>query len=153
MKPFMHEEGFFANLWIAGKRSGCELFFRRWIVMIAIPFFLFGSFATENHQSFDLRGYYLTFMRMPVMGLPEWKAAVDCFAEDKANVLILWMAGGFRSRKYPITWKYNEEHANVRADFARELIDYAHTKKSACSSASLLSATTVLTGLLWSGPN
>jgi hypothetical protein len=87
------------------------------------------SFGAENQQSFALRGYYLTFMRMPVMGLPEWKAAVDCFAEDQANVLILWMAGGFRSSKYPITWKYNEEHANVRADFARELIDYAHTKK------------------------
>src|SRR5260370_917341 len=82
------------------------------------------SFYAETPEILPLRGYYLTFMRMPVMGLPEWKAAVDCFAEDQANVLVLWMAGGFRSRKFPITWKYNEEHANVHADFVRDLIDY-----------------------------
>ena len=68
-------------------------------------------------------------MRMPVMGLPEWKEAVDCFAEDGANVLILWMGGGFRSKKFTITWRYNEEHANVHQDFGRELIEYAHRKK------------------------
>lgn len=62
------------------------------------------------------------------MGLTEWKQAVDCFAEDDANVLILWTAGGFRSHKFPITWQYNAEHANIRHDFVRELIDYAHTK-------------------------
>ena len=62
------------------------------------------------------------------MGLAEWKQAVDCFAEDDANVLILWTAGGFRSNKFPITWQYNAEHANIRHDFVRELIDYAHTK-------------------------
>jgi putative glycosyl hydrolase-like family 6 (GHL6) protein len=65
---------------------------------------------------------------MPVMGLVEWKQAVDCFAEDDANTLILWTAGGFRSQKFPITWQYNAEHANIRHDFVRELIDYAHTK-------------------------
>jgi hypothetical protein len=80
-------------------------------------------------EPFKLRGYYVTFMRMPVMGLAEWKEAIDCFAEDDINVLILWTAGGFRSKKFPITWQYNEEHANVRHDFARQLIDYAHTKK------------------------
>ena len=79
-------------------------------------------------EPFTLRGYYLTFMRMPVMGLTEWKEAVDCFAEDGANVLVLWTAGAFRSKKFPISWKYNEDHANVRQDFARELIDYAHAK-------------------------
>jgi hypothetical protein len=67
-------------------------------------------------------------MRMPVMGLAEWKQAVDCFAEDDANTLILWTAGGFRSKKFPITWQYNAEHANIRRDFVRELIDYAHSK-------------------------
>lgn len=79
-------------------------------------------------EPFKLRGYYVTFMRMPVMGLPEWKEAIDCFAEDDINLLILWTAGGFRSKQFPITWEYNREHANVRADFLRELIDYAHTK-------------------------
>jgi hypothetical protein len=78
---------------------------------------------------FALRGYYITLMRMPVMGLTEWKQAVDCFAEDDVNVLILWTAGGFRSHKFPITWQYNAEHANIRHDFVRELIDYAHAKK------------------------
>lgn len=68
-------------------------------------------------------------MRMPVMGLSQWKEALDCFAEDDINVLVLWTAGGFRSKKFPITWQYNQEHANVRHDFARDLIDYAHTKK------------------------
>jgi hypothetical protein len=79
-------------------------------------------------EKFEWRGYYLTFMRMPVMGLPEWKQSMDCFAEDGANVVVLWMGGGFRSKKFPITWAYNAEHANVREDFARELIDYAHSK-------------------------
>jgi hypothetical protein len=79
-------------------------------------------------EPFKWRGYYLTFMRMPVMGLPEWKEAMDCFSEDDVNVIVLWMGGGFRSKKFPITWQYNEEHANVRKDFARELIDYAHAK-------------------------
>jgi hypothetical protein len=90
---------------------------------------LFAIVAAAQAKPFELRGYYITFMRMPVMGLPEWKQAIDCFAEDRANTLVLWMPGGFRSRKYPVTWGYNEEHANVREDFARDLIDYAHTKK------------------------
>ena len=84
--------------------------------------------STAEAESFKLRGYYVTFMRMPVMGLTEWKEAIDCFAEDDINLLILWTAGGFRSKKFPITWQYNQEHANVRNDFARQLIDYAHTK-------------------------
>ncbi len=79
-------------------------------------------------EPFKLRGYYVTFMRMPVMGLPEWKQAIDCFAEDDINLLILWTAGGFRSKKFPITWQYNQDHANVTNDFARQLIDYAHAK-------------------------
>ena len=78
---------------------------------------------------FVVRGYYLTFMRMPAMGLAEWKRAVDCFAADHVNTLVLWMPGGFRSRKFPLTWRYNEDHPNVRQDFVRELIDYAHTRQ------------------------
>ena len=74
------------------------------------------------------RGYYITFMRMPTFGLAEWRRAIDGFHDDGANVLLLWMGGGFRSKKFPITWKYNEAHENVRQDFVRDLIDYAHTK-------------------------
>ncbi len=85
--------------------------------------------AEQQVQSgFQLRGYYITFMRMPTFGLAAWKQAIDCFAADEINTLILWMAGGFRSKKFPITWKYNQEHENVRADFGRDLIRYAQSK-------------------------
>jgi hypothetical protein len=67
-------------------------------------------------------------MRMPTFGLAAWKRAIDCFASDRINCLILWMAGGFRSRKFPITWRYNADHENVRADFAADLIAYAQSK-------------------------
>jgi hypothetical protein len=99
----------------------------RWIALTVL-FAACSLFRAPAAEAFKLRGYYITFMRMPVMGLPEWKQAIDCFAEDDINVLVLWMAGGFRSKKFPITWEYNQEHANVTNDFARELIDYAHTK-------------------------
>ena len=91
-----------------------------------------GVFGPRDLQGaeppFPLRGYYLTFMRMPTFGLPQWKQIVDCVRADGGNLLLLWMAGGFRSKKFPITWKFNEEHANVRNDFGRELIAYAQGK-------------------------
>src|SRR5688572_30183435 len=99
--------------------------FKRLVNLAALLF----ATLSLNSEPFRERGYYLTFMRMPVMGLPEWKQAVDCFAEDGANTLILWTAGGFRSKKFPITWQYNKDHANITNDFLRELIDYAHTKE------------------------
>lgn len=94
------------------------------LLMIALAPLARGS----DPGPFAVRGYYLTYMRMPVMGLPEWKQAIDCFAEDRANTLVLWMPGGFASRKFPETWAYNKEHENNRADFAADLIDYAHEK-------------------------
>src|SRR5438034_2297487 len=98
------------------------------VKLLAFLICWFMCVSAQGAEPFKFRGYYVTFMRMPVMGLPEWKEAIDCFAEDDINVLILWTAGGFRSKKFPITWQYNQDHANVRNDFARELIDYAHTK-------------------------
>ena len=86
------------------------------------------STATDSPQVFTDRGYYITFMRMPTYGLAQWKQIIDCIQQDGGNLLLLWMAGAFRSRKFPITWKFNQEHQNVRADFGRELIDYAHTR-------------------------
>ena len=88
-----------------------------------------GHAARPTESAFLFRGYYLTFMRMPVMGPREWKAAIDCFAEDEINTLVLWVPGGFRSRKFPLTWAYNAEHPNVQKDFLRDLIDHAHTRK------------------------
>ena len=84
--------------------------------------------SAATNEPFAIRGYYTTFMRMPTFGLPEWKQMIDCMKEDGANFLILWTAGGFRSKAFPVTWRYNAEHKNVETDYARELIDYAHTK-------------------------
>jgi hypothetical protein len=75
-----------------------------------------------------MRGYYMTFMRMPAWGLAEWKEGLRCIEEDGGNTVILWMGGGFRSKKFPITWQYNAEHKNVREDFGRELIGEAHRR-------------------------
>ena len=86
-------------------------------------------FATAGRSAEPFRGYYMTFMRMPLAGLPEWKDALDCLQEDRSNVVILWLGGAFASKKYPITWAYNREHKNVQKDFVRELIDYAHTRQ------------------------
>jgi hypothetical protein len=77
---------------------------------------------------FQERGYYICFMRMPAYDLAAWKHVVDGIRDDGGNLLLLWMGGAFRSRKFPVTWKYNQEHQNVRKDFVRDLIDHAHTK-------------------------
>jgi hypothetical protein len=102
---------------------------RRYLLVRTSLALIAAAFAAQAIAApFAIRGYYITLMRMPIMGLAEWKQAVDCFAEDDANTLILWTAGGFRSHKFPITWQYNAQHANIRHDFVRELIEYAHTK-------------------------
>lgn len=87
------------------------------------------SANAATNEPFTIRGYYMTFMRMPTFGLPEWKQMLDCMKEDGANTLLLWTPGGFRSKQFPITWKYNADHKNVEQDYVRELIDYAHTKQ------------------------
>src|SRR5688572_27135828 len=111
---------------IAGRRAGLKVV--AWLaVFIVLQMTPRNVAATE--PAFTVRGYYLTLMRMPAMGLTEWKQAIDCFAEDEINTVVLWMPGGFRSRKFPLTWRYNAEHPNVRHDFVRELIEYAHTRQ------------------------
>jgi hypothetical protein len=84
--------------------------------------------AEETSSPFSQRGYYLTLMRMPTFDLDDWKQIVDCTRDDGGNTLILWVAGGFRSKKFPETWEHNTEHENIRKDFVRELIDYAHSR-------------------------
>ena len=98
------------------------------MLRIALLCVLLSACAIAGDSPFTLRGYYMTFMRMPAFGLPEWKQMVDCIHEDGGNMLLLWTAGGFRSKKFPETWEYNRDHKNVEADFTRELIDYAHAK-------------------------
>lgn len=85
--------------------------------------------ADQQPSPFSQRGYYFTLSRMPTYGIAAWKQIVDRVQADGGNTIILWMGGGFRSKKFPETWEYNRDHANVRKDFVGELIDYAHTKK------------------------
>lgn len=85
--------------------------------------------AVVRESPLPIRGYYFTLMRMPTFGLNVWKSIVDDVSEDGGNTIILWTAGGFRSRQFPETWKYNSDHANVREEFLHELIDYAHVRR------------------------
>jgi len=84
--------------------------------------------AAPSESPFRQRGYYITFMRMPTYDLADWKTILDGIHDDGGNTLVLWVAGAFRSKNYLITWKYNNEHENVRNDFVPGLIDYAHTR-------------------------
>lgn len=84
--------------------------------------------AEPGPSPFRYRGYYTIGTRHPTAGLDEWKSILDAMHDDGCNLLIHWMAGGFRSRKFPETWRHNVDHANVQSDFTRELIDYAHQR-------------------------
>ena len=84
--------------------------------------------VTPSHLPFRDRGYYLCFMRMPTFGLNVWREIIDDAAADGVNVVILWMAGAFRSKRFPITCQWAKDHENVRADFGRELIAHAHRR-------------------------
>jgi hypothetical protein len=85
--------------------------------------------AAAADGPFADRGYYLTLTRTPTFGLDAWKQTVDAVRADGGNLVIVWAAGGFRSAKFPDTWGHNADHANVQADFVRDLIDYAHGKR------------------------
>src|SRR5687768_10080014 len=101
---------------------------RACIRTLLITVLIFGATLYAADSPFAQRGYYMTFMRMPAFGLPEWKQMIDCIHEDGGNLLMLWTAGGFRSKKFPETWEYNRAHKNVADDFVKDLIDYAHSK-------------------------
>src|SRR6476619_93529 len=92
-------------------------------VRIALLLLWLGALACP---AFDMRGYYITFMRTPTLDLAAWKQTIDCVGVDGGNTVLLWMGGAFPSKKFPITWKYNAGHLNVRKNFAGKLIDYAH---------------------------
>ncbi len=95
---------------------------------LALLLLLITFTAQAASGPFATRGYYTTFMRMPTFGLPEWRQMIDCMKDDGANFLILWTAGAFRSKAFPVTWRYNSDHRNVQQDYVHELIDYAHAK-------------------------
>lgn len=52
--------------------------------------------------------------RTPTFGYGVYRDLIDDLARDGVNTVILWLAGGFRSKRFPITWQYNAEHENVR---------------------------------------
>ena len=99
-----------------------------WRALLIATLLLCAGAAAATAPPRETRGYYLIPTRVQTWDLAQWKDAFDCFAEDGANTVVFWVAGGFRSKRYPETWQYNRDHLNVRQDFVRELIDYAHTK-------------------------
>lgn len=99
------------------------------ILVAAVLPLLMVMTVVRGEEPFRYRGYYLLFTRAPTFGLEAWKETLDCIHEDGGNVVLLWMGGAFRSKKFPITWHYNEAHANVQHDFVRELIDHAHRRQ------------------------
>jgi hypothetical protein len=86
------------------------------------------SYGNVVTGPFAQRGYYITFMRMPTYDLADWKRILDGIHSDGGNTLLLWVAGAFRSERYPITWRYNANHSNVRKSFVQDLIHHAHLK-------------------------
>ncbi len=84
--------------------------------------------AGEVKPVFQQRGYYLCFMRMPTFGFDVWKEILDDAATDRVNTIILWIAGAFRSKQFPITWQWAADHQNVQRDFTRHLITHAHRR-------------------------
>ena len=86
----------------------------------------------ESRPAFRDRGYYLLPCRTPTLGYHVYRDLVDDLAHDHVNTLILWLAGAFRSRKYPVTWQYNAEHLNVRDDYMGRLIHHAHRRGIRC---------------------
>jgi hypothetical protein len=82
--------------------------------------------GAKDKDVFRHRGYYTIGTRYPTAGLSVWKSILDCMHADGCNLLIHWLAGGYRSKKFPETWAHNAEHENIKADFTAPMIDYAH---------------------------
>lgn len=84
--------------------------------------------AGEAEEPFTYRGYYIILSRNPVYGLSDWKVIMDCMAEDRCNMWILWIGGGFPSKRFPETWDYNKDHRNIKENFVGALIDHGHER-------------------------
>src|SRR3954454_24909540 len=113
---------------------------------------LFASLAAAQ-EPLRIRGYYFTFSRVQTWPLAEWKKVFDNIHEDGGNLVILWIGGGFKSRLFPITWQYNREHQNIRQDFVRSLIDYAHERQIRVLLGFTPSSYDVLISIRWSTPS
>ena len=77
-------------------------------------------------NGFETRAYYTIVGRQQRWGEAEWRRYLDAAAEDGCNLVTLWIAGAFASRRFPTTWDYNRDHPNVRSDFLGRVIDHAH---------------------------
>jgi hypothetical protein len=111
-------------------RSGNRLAKSRWSISVLILSILCAATwaARAEDEPFRFRGYYFILSRNPGYGLSDYVRILDCMKEDRANVLILWIGGGFPSKRYPETWDYNREHANCRENFAGRIIDAARAR-------------------------
>src|SRR5688572_30715739 len=94
---------------------------------LAVSAALAGEEAPPS-KPFDYRGYYFILSRNPGYGLEDYRFILDRMAEDRANLLILWIGGGFPSRRYPETWDHNRDHRNVKENFAGAVIDHARSR-------------------------
>ncbi len=101
---------------------------RRISLGLVLAIVLATSTGAAEDGPFRFRGYYLLATRYPTAGIDVWKEIVDRMDTDGCNLLIYWVAGGFRSKKFPETWQHNADHQNVTHDFTRELIARAHAR-------------------------
>jgi hypothetical protein len=85
--------------------------------------------AEVAKSPFRYRGYYTIGTRFPTAGLAVWKKIINAMHADNCNLLIHWIPGCFRSVKFPETWACNTEHENIKHDFTKDFIDYAHARK------------------------
>ena len=73
-----------------------------------------GAASAVPAEPFARRGCYFILSRNPSYGLDDYRLILDRLAKDRVNLLILWIGGGFPSRRYPETWDYNREHRNQK---------------------------------------
>src|ERR1700722_13893749 len=74
---------------------------RRIVLGLVLAIVLATSTGAAEDGPFRFRGYYLLATRYPTAGLDVWKDIVDRMDTDGCNLLIYWVAGGFRSKKFP----------------------------------------------------
>jgi hypothetical protein len=73
------------------------------LIALKLPAFS-ASVPAQEASPFSQRGYYITFMQMPTYNLADRKRIVRNIHDDGCNMLLLWVAGVYRSQKFPITW-------------------------------------------------
>ena len=68
---------------------------------------LLACLVLQPAEPFRLRGYYFTFCRVQTWPLAEWKRVYDGIAADGGNLVLLWMGGAFRSKKFRVRSRYS----------------------------------------------